>query len=515
MGNLNINFGSGKGTIYSNQNSENSLYSLLKGNQENSNSGGVRVSGTSGNALVSETNSKGIGNVFGSTNTLGSTNALTRKNSLFNGSAGNTFSNGLFSGAKNSSIVNSINLRTSSMNSISTLKEQNPTLWAFLHPAEAKAEGMDKSDEIKMLEESLKDNGLDYDYKKVSKAIKDSKDSGSAEKAVSTARKSLSDLKKKVQEQSQSDESSVDPYEVQAALVHAEKMLHIAEKHLKNVKEEEIAERNQKGGEFIDLGIKDNLSVSENSASSREDAQKAEAAEDESIRNDVKAFMSSVGYSFDMDGNIVSFKGQSITGISPQQYERAYLKGISSNVDAISLNEIASNVTGVSDAAALSRNAFNEMALTPNAGASSALTSGAAGSSDDISSLMNDLGISDEALPDFLDDMTTPNLYGMEPTEVKMLKLKHRLKENIAIAKADAEYLKVVFERMNASGSGAASGSSTAAAGGNVAGSAASSFPGGSGFEAVSLPTGEVVSSGGSVTPLGGSAGSDGIDISV
>ena len=39
MGNLNVNFGSGKGTVYSNQNSENSLYSLLKGNQGNSNSG--------------------------------------------------------------------------------------------------------------------------------------------------------------------------------------------------------------------------------------------------------------------------------------------------------------------------------------------------------------------------------------------------------------------------------------------------------------------------------------------
>lgn len=37
MGNLNVNFGSGKGTVYSNQNSENSLYSLLKGNQGNSN----------------------------------------------------------------------------------------------------------------------------------------------------------------------------------------------------------------------------------------------------------------------------------------------------------------------------------------------------------------------------------------------------------------------------------------------------------------------------------------------
>ena len=461
MGNLNVNFGSGKGTVYSNQNSENSLYSLLKGNQGNSNSGGVRVSGTSGNASVSGTNSKGVGSVLSSTNALGSTNALTRKNSLYTGSAGNTFSNGLFTGSKNSSIVNSINSRTSSLNSISTLKEQNPTLWAFLHPAEARAEGMAKSDEIKMLEESLKDNGLDYDYKKVSKAIKASKDSGSAEKAVSTARKSLSDLKKKVQEQSQSDESNVDPYEVQAALVHAEKMLHIAEKHLKNVKEEEIAERNQKGGEFIDLGIKDNLSVSQDSVTSREDAKKAEEAEDESIRNDVKAFMSSVGYSFDTDGNIISFKGQSITGISPQQYERAYLKGISSNVDAISLNEIASNMTGISD----------------------------------------------EALPNFLDDMSTPNLYGMEPTEVKMLKLKHRLKENIAIAKADAEYLKVVFERMNDAGSGAASGSSIGAAAGENTSS----------FEAVSFPTGEVVSSAGSVPIDSGviSDGGSGLDVSI
>lgn len=120
---------------------------------------------------------------------------------------------------------------------------------------------------------------------------------------------------------------------------------------------------------------------------------------------------------------------------------------------------------------------------------------------------MNDLGISDEALPNFLDDMSTPNLYGMEPTEVKMLKLKHRLKENIAIAKADAEYLKVVFERMNDAGSGAASGSSIGAAAGENTSS----------FEAVSFPTGEVVSSAVSVPIDSGviSDGGSGLDVSI
>lgn len=492
MGSMNINFGSGKGTIYSNQNSENSLYSLLKGNHGNSDSTGVRVSGTG-------TNSKN-GSI-----SLGSTNPLFQKNSIFNsGMNGQGAASSLFSGftrSKNSSIVNSINNRTNKLSSISTLKEQNPILWAFLHPAEAKAEGIGKSSEIELLEESLKENGLGYDYKKVSKEIKESKDSGSATKAVSTAKRTLSELKKKIRESS--EDENIDPYEVQAALVHAEKMVHIAEKHLKNVKQEEIAERNQKGGEFIDLGLKDNLESVKDSAISPEEEKKKEEAVDESIREDVKAFMASVGYSFDTDGNIISSKGKALNGISPEQYERAYLKGISSNVDAISLSEISSNMTGVSDAAALSRNTYDEFIFS----------SAQSGSSDDISSMMNDLGISEDALPDFLDDLTTPNLYGMEPNEVKMLKLKHRLKESIAIAKADAEYLKVVFERMNDMKSGAAAGSGSSAG----SGSNAANFSGAaSGFDAVSFPSGEVVSNVGAVPADSGMvSGSSGIDVSI
>lgn len=419
MGSMNINFGSGKGTIYSNQNSENLLYSLLKGNQGNSDSTGVKVSGTGMNSKNANSS-------------LGSMNPLFQKNSIFNsGMNGQGASSSLFSGltrSKNSSIVNSINNRTNKLSSISTLKEQNPILWAFLHPAEAKAEGMGKSSEIELLEESLKDNGLGYDYKKVSKEIKQAKDSGSASKAVSTAKRTLSELKKRIRESSENE--NIDPYEVQAALVHAEKMVHIAEKHLKNINEEEIAKRNQKGGEFIDLGLKDNLASLQDSVVSSEDEKKAEEAEDESIREDVKAFMASVGYS-----------------------------------------------------------------------------------SDDISSMMSDLGISEDALPDFLDDLTTPNLYGMEPNEVKMLKLKHRLKESIAIAKADAEYLKVVFERMNDMKSGAAAGSGSSAGPGSNAANFSGAAPG---FDAVSFPSNEVASNVGVVPSDAGMVSSgSGIDVSI
>lgn len=452
MGSMNINFGSGKGTIYSNQNSENSLFSLLNGGQGNNNSNSFKVSGT---------NQKNSGI------NLGSSNPLCQKNSYFGaGPSGN----GLFSGinrTKNSSIVNSINQRTYGLSSVSTLKEQNPALWAFLHPAEARAEGIGESSEIELLEESLKENGLGYDYKKVSKEIKSSKDSGSATKAVSTARKTLSDLKKKIRESA--NDENIDPYEVQAALVHAEKMVHIAEKHLKNVKQEEIAERNQKGGEFIDLGIKDNLSSMQDSVLSPEEEKKAEESEDEDIREDVRAFMESVGYSFDDDGNIT----RTASGL---------------RLDA--------SIFGGSSDFKLDASDLLEETVS---------------SDDEISALMEDLSISDGELPDFLDDMTTPNLYGMEPNEVKMLKLKHRLKESIAIAKADAEYLKVVFDRINEMKSGAGSGFGGAASpGGGALGDIGSSF------DAVSLPTGEIISSGGPAAPVNIEEGSvSGIDFSV
>lgn len=94
-----------------------------------------------------------------------------------------------------------------------------------------------------------------------------------------------------------------------------------------------------------------------------------------------------------------------------------------------------------------------------------------------------------------------------------MLKLKHRLKESIAIAKADAEYLKVVFERMNDMKSGAAAGSGSSAGPGSNAANFSGAAPG---FDAVSFPSNEVASNVGVVPSDAGMVSSgSGIDVSI
>ena len=322
MGSFNINFNSGAGVRQTDPREQGSLQSLLKGN-DNSNA------------------------------------AL---NSIF----------GKKKAASNHLIPAYLKTRLEAQND---LKTKNKTLWGFLHPSQKTEEnnGLASVDDpygIKEMAEAEKKR-LKYNYKAVSKKIMQSKDSNSAEKAVTAARQETRNLKR------QAAEGKFDAEELEAALMHSKRMEAIAEKHLKFIREEETAERFQKDG---------NITAAFASTPLIKDSESALFAKqevDEDLRKEVRGYLESLGY---------KFEGAGAAG------------------DTLARN--AGNI----DMADLTEDMTEEM-------------------TDDFS--------------DLSDMLDTPNLYGMEPEDVKLLKLKHRAKEMKELAEADAEYLKAVFEKLN------------------------------------------------------------------
>lgn len=72
----------------------------------------------------------------------------------------------------------------------------------------------------------------------------------------------------------------------------------------------------------------------------------------------------------------------------------------------------------------------------------------------EMQDLMEDTGLEE------LNDALSVNTTDMEPEDLKMLKIKHRNKEMKDIVKADSEYLKAVFDHLEAAKSAAVSGGS-------------------------------------------------------
>ena len=336
MGSFSINFNSGAGMRQGDPREKDPLYSLLKG----------------------------------------SDNSKTAANSLF----------GKKKTASDPVIPTFLKTRLEAQND---LKAKNKTLWGFLHPGQKTEENNAASSVedpygIKEMAEAEKKR-LKYNYKAVSKKIIQSKDSNSAEKAVTAARQATRDLKR------QAAEGKCDAEDIEAALLHAKRMENLAEKHLKFIKEEETAEHFQKEGN-VTAAFASTLLVedSESALSSKKEA-------DEDMKKEVRDYLRSLGYEF-KDEEDVEIDDTRVTG------------------EAASRNSIRNS--DARDMASLTEDMTEEM--------------------------------SDE-LSDLSDMLDTPDLYGMDPSDVKMLKQKHRAKEMKEMAEADAEYLKAVFEKMNES----------------------------------------------------------------
>lgn len=348
MGSFSINFNSGAGMRQSDPREKDPLYSLLKGND----------------------------------------NSKTAANSLF----------GKKKTASDPVIPTFLKTRLEAQND---LKAKNKTLWGFLHPGQKTEENNAASSVedpygIKEMAEAEKKR-LKYNYKAVSKKIIQSKDSNSAEKAVTAARQATRDLKR------QAAEGKCDAEDIEAALLHAKRMETLAEKHLKFIKEEETAEHFQKEGNVTAAFASTPLvEDSESALSSKKEA-------DEDLKKEVRDYLRSLGYEFKDDA------------------------------------AAAVENTGSEDLSELTAMARNADAIDTSASARDAAWNDMASLTEDMTEEMSD------ELSDLSDMLDTPDVYGMDPSDVKMLKQKHRAKEMKELAEADAEYLKAVFEKMNES----------------------------------------------------------------
>lgn len=110
---------------------------------------------------------------------------------------------------------------------------------------------------------------LNYNYKKVSNQILQSKTSNSAQQTVGKARRMVATLKRKLRS------SEYDDNELKNAIIHAEKMVRIAKKRKKHIEEEERAE---KTGTYTEDAVQEEKETSDSENADKE--REAEANEE-------------------------------------------------------------------------------------------------------------------------------------------------------------------------------------------------------------------------------------------
>lgn len=113
---------------------------------------------------------------------------------------------------------------------------------------------------------------LNYNYKKVSNQILQSKTSDSAQQTVGKARRMVATLKRKLRS------SEYDDNELKNAIIHAEKMVRIAKKRKKHIEEEERAE---KTGTYTEDGVQEEKEASD---SEKTDEEREAEANKEKLR---------------------------------------------------------------------------------------------------------------------------------------------------------------------------------------------------------------------------------------
>lgn len=213
---------------------------------------------------------------------------------------------------------------------------------------------------------------LQYNFKLISSQIMRAKTSGSAAKAVSSAKRMVAQLRRKRKS------SEYDNEELEAAITHAQAMERVAKKHLRNVQQEE---RMAHGMEAV----------------AEPEQEEYEAAEDA------------------LEGELQESEAdfpQALAGMPEQLAEEM----------ARLQEELSGSMEDLSQ----------EMA-------------------EEMEQLMQDyedmLGDAMEELGGDLFESLSAVTVDAEPEDLKALKQKHRAKEMQEIAKADAKYLKAVFEK--------------------------------------------------------------------
>lgn len=230
---------------------------------------------------------------------------------------------------------------------------------------------------------------LKYQFKNISSKILRSKTSQAAKQAVGQARREVLRLKR------QKQNSDSDSEEIEAAIAHAQAMERVAKKKAKHLEEEEMVKA--AGG------------IWQGDRICEEETKDVQDAEAENAQNEEE--MSAEGSADEVSG-------------------------------ALSAYEYAADSYDISDYIDLGMDAFYAQAGDFMSEMSDFTSEMMQEMSDSLRDLMEEMGLDVES-----DTVVSVNRE-MDPADLKMMKIKHRNKEMKDIVKADAEYLKAVFDHL-------------------------------------------------------------------
>ena len=238
---------------------------------------------------------------------------------------------------------------------------------------------------------------LKYQFKNISSKILRSKTSQAAKQAAGQARREIMRLKR----QKQNSDSDSDSEEIDAAIAHAQAMERVAKKKAKHLEEEEMVKA--AGG----IWQGDRISEEET-----KDAQDAEAKNVENAEE-----MSAESSEDEMSRDLSAYEYAGSEAYAGDSYDMSDY--IDLGIDAF----YAQTGDFMSEMSDFTSEMMQEM-------------------SDSLRDLMEEMGL------DGLSDNAVSVNREMDPADLKMMKIKHRNKEMKDIVKADAEYLKAVFDRL-------------------------------------------------------------------
>lgn len=236
---------------------------------------------------------------------------------------------------------------------------------------------------------------LKYQFKNISSKILRSKTSQAAKQAAGQARREVLRLKR------QKQNSDSDSEEIEAAIAHAQAMERVAKKKAKHLEEEEMVKA--AGG------------IWQGDRICEEETKDVQDAEAENAQNEEE--MSAEGSADEMSRDLSAYEYAGNEAYAGDSYD------ISDYIDLGMDTFYAQAGDFMSEMSDFTSELMQEM-------------------SDSLRDLMEEMGL------DGISDTAVSVNREMDPADLKMMKIKHRNKEMKDIVKADAEYLKAVFDHL-------------------------------------------------------------------
>ena len=242
---------------------------------------------------------------------------------------------------------------------------------------------------------SLSLKKLKYQFKSLSTKILRSKTSLAARQAAGQARREILRLK------SQKQSGKYDNEELEAAIEHAKAMERVAKKKAKHLEEEEMVKA--AGG------------ICQGDRISEEETKDVQDAEAENAQNEEE--MSAEGSADEVSGDFSAYEYAGNEAYAGDSYDTSDHIALGMDTFYAQAGDFMSEMSDFTS------ELMQEM-------------------SDSLRDLMEEMGL------DGISDTAVSVNREMDPADLKMMKIKHRNKEMKDIVKADAEYLKAVFDHL-------------------------------------------------------------------